>query len=408
MAARSELGRLREGQVLDDVELTRAEAAALNASLLVSVQPDAEGWRVTAAHAVGVLRCGDLTVRVQPKVGPLQVLRLLARAQGLRGLRLDDSLVGVGPDADLTTVLALLFAEEAATAMAAGPLRGYRTEEQTLPVLRGRLRLREQELRRYGLPIPLEVTVDEWTTDTDENRRIRAACRRLLRLADAPPGVHDRLVRLDRVLADVRVASPGEPLASWTPTRLNTRLHHLLHLADLVLDSTTVEHRVGPVQVRGFVLNMAWLFERLVTQLLSEASGCLRVRAQYDLPLDTLGRLTIKPDLVFCDGPRVVAVADTKYKLLDDNGRFPNADAYQLVTYCARLGLEVGHLIYAAGEPRPEPYEIQGTGVRLLVHSVDLAQPISGLEAEVTALLRRITMPRMDSAEPRRADSLVP
>ena len=147
MAARSELDRLREDQVLDDVELTRVEAAALNASLLVSVQPAAEGWRVTAAHAVGVVRCGDLTVRVQPKVGPLQVLRLLARAQGLRGLRLDDSLVGVDPDADLTTVLALLFTAEAATAMAAGPLRGYRTEEQTLPVLRGRLRLREQELR---------------------------------------------------------------------------------------------------------------------------------------------------------------------------------------------------------------------------------------------------------------------
>ena len=126
------------------------------------------------------------------------------------------------------------------------------------------------------------------------------------------------------------------------------------------------------------MLNIAWLLERLVTQLLSEASGSLRVRAQYDLPLDTLRRLAIKPDLVFCDGPRIVAVADTKYKLLDDNRRFSNADAYQLVTYCARLGLEVGHLI-------------QGAGVRLLVHSVDLAQPISGLEAEVAALLRRIT-----------------
>ena len=72
------------------------------------------------------------------------------------------------------------------------------------------------------------------------------ACRRLLRLADAPRGVRDRLVRLDRLLADVRVASPGEPLASWTPTRLNTRLHHLLHLADLVLDSPPSSTESGP------------------------------------------------------------------------------------------------------------------------------------------------------------------
>jgi hypothetical protein len=36
--------------------------------------------------------------------------------------------------------------------------------------------------------------------------------------------------------------------------------------------------------------------------------------------------------------------ADTTYKLLDDSDRFPNADAYQLVTCCARLGLDTGDL----------------------------------------------------------------
>lgn len=50
--------------MLDGVDLTRAEAAALNASQLVSVQPRPDGWRVTAAYAVGAVRCGVLTVRV--------------------------------------------------------------------------------------------------------------------------------------------------------------------------------------------------------------------------------------------------------------------------------------------------------------------------------------------------------
>ena len=47
------------------------------------------------------------------------------------------------------------------------------------------------------------------------------------------------------------------------PNRLNLRLHRLLHLADLVLAHDTVEHRVGDVEVHGFVLSMSWLFERL-------------------------------------------------------------------------------------------------------------------------------------------------
>lgn len=391
MATRSDLGGLSEGQTLDSVELSRAEAVALNASELVSVQPSATGWAVRAAHSVGALRCGGLDVRVRPKVGAVQVLRLLARAYGVEKLRIDDSIIGVADDEDLTAVLATLFAIEAATAMAAGPLRGYRTEDQSTPVLRGRLRLRDQYLRRFGVLNPLEVTVDEWTTDTDENRRIRAAGQLLLRATTPIAAVRARLLRLDRLLADVRLSRPGTPLAMWTPTRLNVRLHRLLNLADLVLRYATVEHRVGHVAVHGFVLNMAWLFEKLVGQLLTEAGSGVRVLTQQTTSLDTLGSLSIKPDLVFWDGPQVVAVADTKYKLLDPDGTFPHADAYQLVTYCGRLGLETGHLLYAAGDPCPRPFDIIGTGVRLEVHSIDLDQPLDKIQAQVHELFARIT-----------------
>lgn len=126
---------------------------------------------------------------------------------------------------------------------------------------------------------------------------------------------------------------------------------------------------------------------RLVTRLLDESGAVHYVRVRKErLDLDEVRRVHIEPDLVFASGADVLAVADTKYKLLDDTGRFPNADAYQLVTYCARLELSVGHLIYAAGEPRPEPYDICGTEIRLVIHSVDLGLPISRLEDRVHEL----------------------
>lgn len=352
------------------------------------VEPDGSAWRVSAEYAVGVVRCGDLVVRVHPKVGVLKVLTLLVRAQGIRGLELDEGMVGLSDDADLSSVLALLFAIEAERALAGGAMRGYRTEDQSLPVLRGRLRMREQFLRRYGVLAPIEVTVDEWTLDTDENRRLRAAGQRLLALAGVPSRARVGLLRLDRLLADVRLPPPGAQLPTWTPSRLNSRFHRLLHLADLVLAHTSVEHGTGRVQTQGFVVNLAWLFEKLVAQLLGETSTGLAT--QLTLPLDSLGRLTIRPDLVLLDEAKAVAVADTKYKLLDEQGKVPNADAYQLVTYCARLGLTTGHLIYASGEPHPLPFDITGTGVRLVVHSIDLAQPVERIEQQVATLRERL------------------
>ena len=387
----SDLENLAEGQVLDGVALGQAAAGALGQCGLLLPTPRPDGlWRVQAAHVVGAVQVDGITVRVRPKIGAVKVLQLLARARGLRLLRLDAEPLPLDVEADLHALLALLFTEEAAHAFADGVLRGYRTEDQSLPVLRGRLRVREQQVRRFGQLLPLEVTVDEWTADTDENRRIRAATRALLSLPGVPPQVRARLQHIDRLLADVWLAPPGVPLAAWSPTRLNSRLHDLLRLADLVLEQQVFEHRSGEVRARGFVLQMEKLFEDVLLALLIEADDDVSVRGQQTYRLDTRSRITIKPDLLFRRGGRDIAVADTKYKFLDDSGRFSNADAYQLVTYCARLGLETGHLIYAAGPLPVEPFDIPTAGVTLAVHKVDLTRPLREIEQQVRTLRDRV------------------
>jgi 5-methylcytosine-specific restriction enzyme subunit McrC len=384
--ARVELGRLREGQVLPRVPLTLTEATALGASRLADVVPVGDAWQVTAAYAVGALQVGDLTVRVTPKVGTVQVLRLLARAHRVRHLHLDDTAVAVGEDAGLTAVLGALFAHEGLHALAAGPIRGYRAEDQRLPFVRGRVRVREQELRRFGAVVPLEVTVDEWTADTDENRRIVAATRALLALPDLLPATRHGLRRIDRLLADVRLPPPGQPLPPWTPSRLTTRLHRLLRLADLVLARSNVEHVAGVVQVAGFVVPMERLFEDLVARLLEEEDDEVVLSRQATYRFDTGKRLTMRPDLVLRRGGVDVAVADTKYKVLDDKGRLRIDDGYQLLAYCTRLGLPVGHLVYASGNLPAEPYELEGSGVTLRIHKIDMGQPIEHIEKAVADL----------------------
>ena len=384
--ARTELAHLREGQVVPRVPLSLAEATALGASRLVAVAPAGDGWEVTAAHTVGALDVAGLTVRVTPKVGIVQVLRLLARAHGVRHLRLDERTVGLAEDCGLTAVLAELFVQEARHALAAGPVRGYRSEEQTLPFVRGRLRVREQELRRFGAVVPLEVQVDEWTADTDENRRIVGAVRALLALPDVLAPTRQALRRVDRLLADVRLPPPGQPLPPWTPTRLTARLHQLLRLSDLVLARRSVEHVAGAVAVAGFVVPMERLFEDLVARLLTELDDDTRLASQSGYAFDASGVLRIRPDLVLRRDGRDIAVADTKYKVLDDAGRLRHEDAYQLLAYCSRLGLPVGHLIYASGNLPAMPYVLRGSDVVLHVHKIDMDQPVDELELAVATL----------------------
>ena len=380
-----ELATLSEGQVLAGVPLSQAEAVDLAATGLVSVAPDTAGWQVTAAYAAGTVRRGDLLVCVRPKVGEVQVLTLLARAYGIRGLDVDRERVDLAPDASLSAVLAVLFCHEARTALGGGPIRGYRTEDQTLPVVRGRMRVRDQELRRFGMLLPVEVTVDEWTLDTPENRLIRRAVRALLRLPAVPADVLGTLRRIDRSLVEVTLEPAGSPIPRWTPTRLTTRLHRLLHLAELVLRHTSVEQAAGRSSAHGFVVSMSWLFETLVGQLLQEADS--RWRTQATVKLDVGGLLTIKPDLLLGPPEDALAVADTKYKLLDERGKIPNADAYQLVTYCERLGLSAGHLIYASEvQEVPNRVGIMGSDVTLLVHRVDLTQPLVVIEHRLASL----------------------
>jgi 5-methylcytosine-specific restriction enzyme subunit McrC len=387
---RSALEHLSEGQVVTGVELTRAEAAALSGTKLITATPEGDGWRVSAGQWVGAIRCGDLKVRVAPKVGAVKVLQLLARSHGIRRLNVDENLIGLADDADLSAVLAVLFEREARGALALRPQHGYRTEDQSLPVVRGRIRLVDQALRRFGAVTPIEVTVDEWTLDTDENRRIRAATRLLLSLPGVPAHTVAGLRRVDRMLGEVWLPPRGMRLPAWIPTRLNAHLHRLLHLADLALGGGSVEHRAGDVVAHGFALNMAFVFEKLIEEILGDLSnefGPGRLLTQETYQLDEDDRLEIRPDLVISRGATVLAVGDTKYKLLDDNGAFPNADAYQLVTYCRRLGLSVGHLIYAgAGLAQPDQYTIRGAATDLRVHALDLRLPLADIEDRIAAL----------------------
>ncbi len=90
-----------------------------------------------------------------------------------------------------------------------------------------------------------------------------------------------------------------------------------------------------------------------------------------------------------CNAWRPTAVVDAKYKAEKPAG-FPNADVYQMLAYCTRLGLPMGWLVYAKGNEAGATHEVVGAGIEVRARVLDLALPPSDLVAQVDALAAQI------------------
>ena len=366
-------------------------AAALAATGAVRVATDLGGRTMLSASSnVGVIRAGDVELRVTPKLGIRRLLWLIGHAQDQTGWRDDDEVQLAAVD-DLVSAVAVSFQAAANRALAAGVLQGYRVTDEALPVLRGRLREADQLRGRLGLAVPLEVRYDDYTVDIPENQLLLAAALRLLRVPALPGPTHTGLRRQVALLSDVSLLVHGQPLPATRDDRLTRRYQPALRLARLVLAGRSIEQPAGPVVASGFLFDLNKVFEDWLTTALRAAlapyGGFLR--AQRPVHLDIDRQVDMKPDMVWERAGRPIAVIDAKYKRLRP-AEYPHPDLYQMLAYCTALGLPAGHLVYAKGEAAPTRHVIRRSGVRITVWAVDLSSPVPELLEQANAVASAI------------------
>jgi 5-methylcytosine-specific restriction enzyme subunit McrC len=381
---------LREYGDPAEVRLGLEQARALGGAGLVDVVATGEpgSWLLVPSGRVGAVACGDVNVRVDPKVTIDRIVFMLGYT--LRGISWRDATVDVEEHAEIVHVLAEVFARAVASALKPGMLQGYQTVEEALPVVRGRIRIDEQMKRRPGMLLPIEVTYDDFTVDIAENQILGAAITALLRNPHVDPVVRRRLSALALQFADVSRLTARAALPHWRRTRLNQRYEIPLRLAELILAGSSFEHRVGGLRVEGFVLDMPRIFEDFVTCALRDALQPLHpgsaVIGQFATWLDEDELIALRPDVVWLDEQeRPLAVLDAKYKAEKPAG-FPNADIYQALAYAMTLGLEEAHLIYAKGNEMVQTYTARSTGVRINAHALDLARSPDDLLDQIADL----------------------
>jgi 5-methylcytosine-specific restriction enzyme subunit McrC len=370
--------------------------------------------KVTTHSWVGVARFSAMEIHVVPKLigGNLHVLRMIEYAGGFPLLKLlptDRTLPADGND--LFDLIVTLLTEETRALIRDGLIRDYHPLDDSLSVLRGRLRVRDQVLRRYGQLHRIECSFDEFDGDVPENQLLAAA------LQAAAPRARDLDVRNGaRTFGGVmnEVCEVRSRDADWYHRRIqygrrNERYHSAHELAKLVLWGLALTDRADKptLELTSFMIDMNAIFERFITRLVIKSleGTPLRARAQQSVRAVIRDEKTgdtyssIRPDLLIenTNTGHTVPI-DVKYKLYDAK-KVSSADIYQSFVYAYSVGGD-------SGEPRAGliyPAAKSISGPALFIKPLAGAKParIRGAGIDVPGALDEIGTPAEDQLHER-------
>lgn len=324
-------------------------AAALRASRRIEIDELRDGLRIRSRGWIGVVRLQSCTIRVKPTLidghrSLVKLLQYVRRIDLMRPVATDAPFVADG--VDLFDLMALLLAQACDKVLQMGPQADYMRQHEELPVMRGRLDVKSQALRRFGRIDTLICDFDERVHDIPENRWLIRALRAARRHVD-DPRVLDQVRRTSSAWEELCDDDASDLLQKPELTRSNHHYGNALKLAYLVLDGVAVSDLLSPGHATGFsyLLSMPRLFEEFVTCLLEElatSAGCRTVRQSSDQSvLWAVARnrsfSSVRPDLLLesSDG-KVRLPVDAKYKPYG-NVKLKPSDVYQGAIYALTL-----------------------------------------------------------------------
>jgi 5-methylcytosine-specific restriction enzyme subunit McrC len=357
-------------------------------------------YDLTPGSHVGLVSTSNLAIVILPKVPVERVLFLMSFA--IDPVRWQAHASDYADATDLTEGMAAIFAHTLRRALRRGLVQGYRVLDDALMTVRGRIRFDDQLRARFDTPLPIEVTFDDFTADTDLNRLLLAALNVLRRLPLRSQSLRSTLSACAAAFADTVTARQYAPSALPKPTwnRLNLHFRPAAELAAAILRSTSLELDHGETRGTALTVDMNLVFETFLRSALRQAldldPSSWPDRAPRWLALDRASCVRLEPDLTWWDAGHCRFVGDAKYKHISAAG-VKHADLYQLLAYTTALGVENGMLVYAAGEATDVEHVVRLAGKRLLVRTLDIdGTPATVLRrvAELSEAISELATPR--------------
>ncbi len=394
-----EVGRDGNPPTRKQIDLLHKQAVRLGRQLRLS-NPESDvllhlGSKLKAGQTVGIISTPGLTLEILPKIdgGDDQSRQLLVRMISIT----HNLKVTSGELAQLTTqrhalleILIRLFIKRLNDTIRRGLPRRYKTFEDDLFVLRGKLNIRNQIVYGNAQPGRFSCRFDELSEDTPLNRVLKAATALLLRVSHFGENIKRLHAVLDKFDA---VSDSQQPLDERVVLdRTNFAFHDLYRWACLFLNGIYQSTTAGKVEGIALLFPMNDLFEEYIGKNIRMAlkkSGNYKVNLQHfeksalrDLEKGKIFRL--KPDVwIHSNGGPDTIVLDTKWKALKpkQNRRtleIQESDIYQMLAYAQAYNPSRLILLYpwsaSYGEDSGivKKWETTGTETRFYVATVNI------------------------------------
>ena len=303
---------------------------------------------------------------------------------------------------DVYELIASLFADEAEHLILDGLHRTYQVTEANLETVRGRIDFNENLRLNLVMRQRNFCRFDELTLDIPENQIIgqTAGLLNLWNFRDAD--LRFRLHRLSQRLSELTPTYfTSEVVDQFTYGRMTEKYRPIHRLCRLLLDGASLSEHAGANLAPAFLIDMNVLFERFISQVLTETVGQgFIVKEQLKLYLDETKKYVMYPDIGLKDRRNnIVVVADCKYKKLAESGS-GNADMYQVLSYCTASRSNQGVLIYPLHEVNPlAPTRIENTNTVIRQLTIDLSGDTDELIVACSKLSQQIADLATESVE---------
>ncbi|TVQ95806.1 MAG: hypothetical protein EA398_16945 [Deltaproteobacteria bacterium] len=361
------------GLVLEDPAV-RQQARRLTDARKLLLHEMRDGLHVTALSHVGRLRLGPLTITVQPKIGPRDLLSLTHYAFGLREARWLEAAAYGSAGTLFQDLLIAQLAMEIRGLLDRGIRRAYVRRAEALGSPRGRIAF-DQLARQGGLQrAELPCIHHSLSSDHPLNQLLAGGLDLALRM------VVNRDIRKDVAIQQQRFSAVARPAqldaatlasASRALDRLTSDYGPALTLLQALHAAAFVDLDVPPrgPALRGFLFDMNAFWQRLLQRFLSENLAPFAVAPEHRLaglmryvPGHNPKRRsdpTSRPDYAVLQGRRVVALLDAKYRDLWDKP-LPADMLYQLALYAlSHPGAPTSAILFPSTHAHARPSRIE-------------------------------------------------
>jgi 5-methylcytosine-specific restriction enzyme subunit McrC len=384
--------RLKE-RVSSECRLSRADVAFLlkehRAHAEVAVTGRQGHYRLTPLGQVGTIVGPNSRLIIRPKIPLANLAYLLDPSSPLPFA--EDRITAQQGD-NVLDLLAARLARLLAERAAAGLHRAYAERSETGPFLHGRLdlaaHLRDPNARKDRLHSQYE----DFTADVPCNQFAKATAERVLRSSLVAANIKHALQQALRAYAGVTavVLSP-DLIQAAEPNRLNEVYRPLFDLCRLLAEGLNAGENAGPTPSPAFLLDMERVFENYcISSCMRHFNAHHQRYGQYGpavQPLYRFGDLSMRPDLVWHKAGVPVLVVDAKWKK-----DAVQQDIYQVLAYCAALGVQQAMLVYPGRNDGKRFYRFEPSDITVTICKLRVCGTREECQRSARRLARRVLL----------------